>query len=75
MQAPLNVMPLPNFDNFAVSGGNYNYITNYSGDDPVYQEVFRIDYDPTEKIHMYFRGIFMSVNNDSFSSKVNSCRG
>ena len=70
-QALLNVMPLPNFNNLAVSAGNYNYITNYSGNDPVYQEIFRIDYAPTEKIHMYFRGIFFVVNADSYSSAAN----
>jgi outer membrane receptor protein involved in Fe transport len=71
MQALLNVMPLPNFTDLAVSGGNYNYITNYTGNDPVNQEIFRVDYDPTDKIHMFFRGEFMTVNDDAYSSPAN----
>lgn len=71
MQALLNLMPLPNFSNLAVSAGNYNYITNYSADSPVNQEIFKIDYDPSEKLHMFFRGEFMTVNDDAFSSPAN----
>src|SRR5579884_12241 len=71
IQALLNVMPLPNFNNRAVSGGNYNYITNYTGNNPVNQEIFRIDYNPSDKIHMFFRGEFMTVNDDSYSSPAN----
>lgn len=70
-QALLNVLPLPNFTNLAVSAGNYNYITNYTGKDPIYQEIFRVDYDPTAKIRMFFRGEFMTVNDNAYSSPAN----
>lgn len=59
------------FDNAAVSDNNYNYITNYSADRPVTQEIFRIDYFPTEKLHMFFRGDMEKVNNTSHSSPAN----
>lgn len=71
MQALLNVMPLPNFNDRAISGGDYNYVTNYVGNTPVTQELFRVDYSPTEKLHMFFRGEFMTVNDDKYSSPAN----
>lgn len=71
MQALLNVFPQPNFTNRAISAGNYNYVTNYTGNDPVYQEIFRVDYDPTDKIQMFVRGLFEVVNNDAYSSAAN----
>ena len=71
MQALLNVMPLPNFTDRAVSAGNYNYITNYSADRPVNQEIFKIDYDPSDRVHMFFRGEWMTVNDDAYASPAN----
>ncbi len=70
-EALLNVMPLPNFTDRAISGGNYNYITNYSADRPVDQEIFRIDYFPTEKLHMFGRGDLETVNDNGYSSPAN----
>ena len=70
-QALLNVMPLPNYTNRAISNGTYNYITNYTGDQPVNQEIFRVDYDPTDKLRMFFRGEFMTVNDNAYSSAAN----
>lgn len=70
-QALLNLMPLPNFTNRAISQGKYNYITNYTGDNPVTQEIFRVDYDPTDKLRMFFRGEFMTVNDNAYSSPAN----
>ena len=54
--------------NWAITNGNYNYVTNYSADKPVYQEIFRIDYNPTEKLHMFGRGDLETVNDNSHSS-------
>lgn len=70
-QALLNVMPLPNFDNKAVSGGNYNYVTNYTGKNPLNQEIFRVDYIPTDRLRMFFRGEFMTTNDNAYSSPAN----
>ncbi len=71
LQALLNVMPQPNFSDRTISAGKYNYITNYTGNDPVTQEIFRVDYDPTDKLRMFFRGEFMTVNDDAYSSPAN----
>jgi hypothetical protein len=55
----------------AISDNNYNYVTNYSASEPVNQEVFRIDYDPTERLHMFFRGVLTTVNDNDYSSPAN----
>ncbi len=60
------------FSNVAISSNNYNYITNYSSNKPVNQEIFRIDYAPTQKLHMFGRGDLETVNDDDFSSPANS---
>jgi hypothetical protein len=71
-QALLNVMPLPDPTiSRAVSGGNYNYITNTSASKPVNQEIFRIDYYPTQKLHMFGRGELEAVSDDGFNSPAN----
>jgi hypothetical protein len=59
------------FNNVAVSDNNYNYITNYSASKPVTQEIFRVDYAPTEKWHMFFRGDLNTVNDNDYSSPAN----
>jgi hypothetical protein len=64
----LNMMPLPNFSNLAVSAGRYNYVTNTVADQPVNQEIFRVDFFPTDKLHMFFRGDLETVNNNGFNS-------
>jgi len=71
MQALLNVFPLPNFTNRAVSSGNYNYITNYPKSTPITQEIARVDYNPTEKLRIYGRVLFTVVNNSGFNSTAN----
>jgi hypothetical protein len=52
----------------SITAGNYNYVTNYSADKPVNQEIFRIDYNPTERLHMFGRGDLETVNDNSHSS-------
>lgn len=59
------------FTNRAVSAGNYNYVTDYTADNPINQEIGRVDFDPTEKLHMYGRFLFTVVNNDGYSSAAN----
>jgi hypothetical protein len=56
MQATQAVLPLPNFTNRAVSNGNYNYVISDSSNSPARQESLRLDYDASEKLHLYFRG-------------------
>jgi hypothetical protein len=80
MQALMQIMydntlganPQYAFTNLAVSNNNYNYQTNYSADKPVNQEVFRIDYAPTAKLHMFGRGQFETVNDNDYSSPANT---
>jgi hypothetical protein len=54
-----------------VTDYNYNYYTNYSAFKPVNQYLFRIDYAPWEKLHMFFRGEMTTVNNNDYSSPAN----
>jgi hypothetical protein len=61
----------PNFTNRAVSGGNYNYIQQSDRNQPTYQEIARVDYDPTEKLHMYGRLLFQVNNDDGYHSTAN----
>jgi hypothetical protein len=56
MEKLLNIFPQPNFANRAVSKGNYNFIVADSNNEPARQEVLRVDYLPTEKWRIYFRG-------------------
>jgi hypothetical protein len=54
-QALLNVFPLPNFNNPAVSSNQYNYIyqpylASYNN-----YHFYRLDWDPTEKLRMFWR--------------------
>jgi len=80
MQALMQVMydnTLGKNPSFAVNNptltqNNYNYQTNYSALKPVNQEIFRIDYYPTQRIHMFGRGDWETVNNNGYSSPANS---
>lgn len=56
MQKLLNIFPAPNFTNRAVSNGNYNYVISGTSNSPAYQEELRVDYNPSDKLHTYFRG-------------------
>jgi hypothetical protein len=54
--ALLNILPLPNFTNRAISGGNYNYQIQEILHQPKRSQLFKIDYVPTEKDRFYVRG-------------------
>ena len=71
-QALLKIFPQPNFTNTAVSGGNYNYITNTFADQPTSQSILRVDYNATDKWRMFFRGLNMAVNNNGYNSPANA---
>jgi hypothetical protein len=72
MQKLLNVLPLPNFTNTAVSKYNYNYIINDSNDNPVHEEVLRLDWDPSAKWRFYARGVNPQFNTIGTTSAANS---
>ena len=56
MQKVLNIFPQPNFTNTAISNRNYNYVISDSNSTPARQESLRLDYNPSDKLHIYFRG-------------------
>ena len=61
----------PNFTDRAISAGNYNYIQQSIRNQPTSQEIARVDYDPTEKLHMYARLLFQVNNDDGLHSTAN----
>lgn len=54
-----------------ITEGDYNYIQQSTRNQPTYQEIARIDYDPTEKMHMYGRALFQVNNDDGYHSTAN----
>jgi outer membrane receptor protein involved in Fe transport len=70
-QALMNIFPLPNFSNLAVSSGNYNFVTNSTADTSVNQEVIRVDYAVSEKLHVFFRGQWETINDNGLNSSIN----
>lgn len=54
-----------------ITEGDYNYIQQSTRNQPTYQEIARIDYDPTEKLHMYGRALFQVNNDDGYHSTAN----
>ena len=63
-QALLNVFPDGNATPLgtAPNGGLYNLIIQSPVERPVDQQVLRLDYNPTDKWHVFFRGMNMSNN-------------
>ena len=55
-QALLNILPLPNFNNVALSNGNYNYQIQEILNDPKRSQLFRIDIVPSDRDRFYVRG-------------------
>jgi hypothetical protein len=55
-QALMATLPLPNFLNRALSGGNYNYQIQEVLKDPKRSQLFRIDYNPGDRDRFYVRG-------------------
>lgn len=54
-QGYLNLLPLPNFTNTAISGGNYNYQAQESLDVPKHNQVGRVDYNISSNTVIYGR--------------------
>lgn len=68
-QALLNVLPTGNPTPLGIApgGGLYNYVNTAINDQPVNQQVLRVDYNVTDRLHTWFRGLNMS-NNDKSST-------
>ena len=58
-------------NNTSVTKGNYNYIFNSTANNPIGQQIARIDFDPTDKLRMYGRLLFTQNNNDAYNSAAN----
>ncbi len=61
-QALLNIFPLPNFNNPAVTSNQYNYIYQPYLKSYNNYHFFRVDWDPTEKLRMFWRLDYDPVN-------------
>ena len=63
-QALLNLFPMPTLSTplVAPGGGLYNYAVQSTIDKPVNQQVLRVDYNITDKLHTFFRGMNMTNN-------------
>jgi hypothetical protein len=58
-------------NNPALTQNDYNYTTNYSSDKSYHQLIYRVDYNPTEKLHLYARISGATINNDGYASTTN----
>ena len=63
----MNVLPLPNFFNRAISGGNYNYQIQEVQKDPKRSQLFKIDYVPTEKDRFFVRGKTWNAQQEGYA--------
>lgn len=66
-QALLNVFPLPNATNLAITAGNYNYLFQESIKVPKRQNLFRTDYRPSAKDSFYVRGSMWYADNQGIA--------
>lgn len=72
MQKLLSVFPAANFFDRTISKGNYNYLLSDTIDNPIRQEMLRVDYSPTPKWRTFFRGMNMYVDNKGTASTANT---
>ena len=52
----MNTLPLPNFINRAITGGNYNYQIQEVLNDPKRSQLFKFDVVPSDKDRVFVRG-------------------
>jgi len=64
----LNFFPLPNFNNRAVSGGNYNFLFQNTPVNRSNQYTYRMDFVLTDKLRMYGRNT--QINNDQVGYSI-----
>ena len=57
MQKLLSIFPLPNFTKIAISQRNYNYLISDATTLADRQELLRLDYNISDKLRAYFRGM------------------
>ncbi|MBL8168791.1 MAG: carboxypeptidase regulatory-like domain-containing protein [Acidobacteria bacterium] len=66
-QALLNVLPQPNALDLNITRGNYNYTFQESIKIPKRQNLFRVDYKPSEKNTFYVRGSTWFADNQGIA--------
>ena len=66
----LSVFPLPNFNNRAVSGGNYNYLYQNTPDTNREEYTYKIDFLLTDKLRMYGRNNQINNSQSGYSIGV-----
>ncbi len=69
----LSVFPQPNFNNRAVSGGNYNFLFQETPVANIENYTYRIDFNLTEKLRMY--GHYNSIVNSNTGFGVGAAPG
>ena len=65
--ALLNTLPLPNFTNRAISGGNYNYQIQEILNNPKRSQLFKIDVVPSQQDRFFVRGKTWLAENNGFA--------
>jgi Carboxypeptidase regulatory-like domain len=65
--ALLNTLPLPNFTNRAITGGNYNYQIQEVLNNPKRSQLFKIDVVPTDRDRFFVRGKTWLAENNGFA--------
>lgn len=58
-------------DNPTLTLNNYNYTTNNSSDKSYNQQIVRIDYAPTARLHLFARVNEATINNNGYGSTTN----
>jgi hypothetical protein len=71
-QKLLNFYFLPNFDNRAVSGGNYNFVYQDSPINRNNQYTYRLDFMLTDKLRLYGRMTQINSHNQGYQSNVSA---
>jgi hypothetical protein len=59
-------------NNTSITKNNYNYIFNSTANTPIGQQIARVDFNPTEKLHMFGRILLTQNNSDSYTSAANN---
>ena len=66
-QAILNLFPLPNQLNRSITQGNYNDQFQTTLSQPKTDQIFRVDYRPTDKDSFYLRGLHQTSNSSGYT--------
>lgn len=67
----MNVFPLPNATNTAITNFGYNFQIAGSEDTPVKQEILRVDYNISDKAKAWFRASGFNSDNTGLTSAAN----